>query len=230
MSRSLLVRWIVIGAIACLGLARIAFGDDGASTLSEVGPAPHPSQRAQQSDFVALIQLERLDYERRRGFPVGGRAWAEVLIRYKSDQPIDLLRIEEEGLGPERCYFPDVPLWQELPRFLVFLHRAEGQDFRGHRGGCMLEVLVTADNRYAVRWPQDRLTLREEDRRWIETLDFVGPGSTIDGDEFTSIRRDQLVRDYAMEEIEGRRLRYTRGIPLETFRREILGPDALRAP
>jgi hypothetical protein len=213
-------------ALLSLGSVQHAQGQAADAPVNETATL-HPSRLAAESDLVALIQLERLDYERRRGIPVGGKAWAEILIGYKSDDDIDLLRIEEEGLGPDRCYFPEVPLWQELPRYLVFLQRADGHDFRGHRGGCMLEVLVTADSRYAVRWPQDRLLLDDDQLSLVETLDFVGPGATVDGAELTSIRREELIRDYAMEEIDDRQLRYTRGIPLEIFRRQVIGRDAL---
>jgi hypothetical protein len=187
----------------------------------------HPSQLAAESDLVVLGQLDRLDYERRRGFPVGGTAWVDVLVRYKVPQPIDLVRIVEEGFGPDRCYFPDVPLWQELPRYLLFLKRGEGRDYVGHRAGCMLEVLVTADNRYAVRWPQDALILKEDELELVEELDFIGPGATMDATDTTSIGRAELIEDYYMEDLGDRTLRYTRGIPLEVFRERIMGSEAL---
>jgi hypothetical protein len=187
----------------------------------------HPSRLAAESDLVVLVQLERTDYQRRRGFPVSGTAWARVLLRYKVPEPIDLVRIDEEGFGPDRCYFPDVPLWQELPRYLLFLERGEGRDYTGHRAGCMLEVLVTRDNRYAVRWPQDDLLLNEEDLALVETLEFIGPGATLDASDSTTMERAALIEDDAMEDLGDRTLRYTRGIPLEVFRERIMGSDAL---
>lgn len=217
---------LVLALILTLVLPHPASAQEADSPASAERPL-HPSQLALESDLVALIQLERLSYDRRRGFPVGGHAWADVLIRYKAEQPIDLLRIEEQGLGPDRCYFPDVPLWQELPRYLVFLHRAGDRDFTGHRGGCMLEVLVTADHRYAVRWPQVGLVLNDDELELVETLEFIGPGATIDGAELTSLRREALMRDDAMEQAAGTALRYTRGIPLEVFRERIMGNQAL---
>jgi hypothetical protein len=142
-------------------------------------------------------------------------------------QPIDLIRIVEEGFGPDRCYFPDIPLWQELPRYLLFLNRGEGRDYTGHRAGCMLEVLVTADNRYAVRWPQDALLLNEDELELVEELDFIGPGAAVDATDTTSIGRAALIEDYYMEDLGNRTLRYTRGIPLEVFREQIMGSEAL---
>jgi len=200
------------------------------ATDSEAGASGplHPAQLAAESDVVVLAQLDRLDYERRRGFPVSGSGWARVLLRYKVQDPIDLVRIVEEGFGPDRCYFPDVPLWQELPRFLLFLNRGEGRDYTGHRGGCMLEVLVTDNNSYAVRWPQDDLVLNDDELALIEELAFVGPGSTRDVSEMTSISREALLRDYSMEDIGEFTFRYTRGIPLSVFRKQIIGSEALR--
>jgi len=218
--------WPAIALILSLCLPTPALAQEAGSQAAP-DRSFHPSQLASESELVALIQLERLNYERRRGFPVGGHAWVDVLIRYKTDDPIDRLRVQEAGLGPDRCYFPDVPLWQELPRYLVFLHRAGRGDFTGHRGGCMLEVLVTAEHRYAVRWPQDGLVLKDDELELVETLEFIGPGATIEGAELTSLRREALIRDYAMEEAEGRALRYTRGIPLEIFREHIIGNQAL---
>lgn len=220
------LRTTIVFLIFCWPMAALA--EETSRQPESEGPL-HPSRLAAESDLVALTQLEGLDYERRRGFPVSGHAWAEVLIRYKAPRPIDLLRIEESGLGPDRCYFPDVPLWQELPRYLVFLDQAEGRNFTGHRGGCMLEVLVTSDHRYAVRWPQDNLVLRDEELEWVEALDFIGPGATIDSSEMTSLRREALIRDYAMEAVDRSQLRYTRGIPLAVFRDRIIGNDALGA-
>jgi len=212
--------------ILLLCLPCLASGQDPSAQIASER-LMHPSRLASDSDLVALVQLERLDYERRRGFPVGGHAWAEVLIRYKAPQAIDLVRIEEEGLGPDRCYFPDLPLWQELPRYLVFLQRADDRNFSGHRGGCMIEVLVTADHRYAVRWPQDGLVLEEDELELVEALDFIGPGATVDVTDTTSIGRASLIEDYAMEDVGNRQFRYTRGIPLEVFRERIVGRDAL---
>jgi len=218
--------WPTIALILTFFLPTPALAQEAGSQAASDRPL-HPSRLASESDLVALIQLERLNYERRRGFPVGGHAWVDVLIRYKTDQPIDRLRIEETGLGPDRCYFPDVPLWQELPRYLVFLHRAGRGDFAGHRGGCMLDVLVTAEHRYAVRWPQNGLTLNDDELELVEALEFIGPGATIEGAELTSLRKEALMRDYAMEEAGGTALRYTRGIPLEIFREQIIGNQAL---
>jgi len=192
-------------------------------------PAPpdlHPEALASESDLVALIQVDRTDYERRRGAPVAGTGWLQVLLPYKVQRPIDRIRVVEEGFGEDRCYFDDAPLWEEQPRYLVFLTAAEKGNFQGHRSTCKLHVLVTDDNRYAVRWPQDKLHLDEGDEALVQELDFVGPDSFIDVSEMTSIRRNDLQQQYRLEDAGDGRYRYTRGIPLEDFR-TLLGADNL---
>lgn len=201
-------------------------GQDDAETEAEYQPL-HPSQLAAESDAVVLAQVDRVNYETRRGFPVSGAAWIRVLVRYKVPSPIDFVKVAEEGFGPDRCYFDDGPMWEELPRYLVFLNRADKHEFEGHRGGCKLEVLVTDDNRYAVRWPQEGLVLNPEDEALIQELTFQGPGAYVDVSEMTSIGREDLLREYHMVDTGDNRYRYTRGIRLEDFREHLIGSDNL---
>jgi hypothetical protein len=196
--------------------------------LAEDTPPPRmtPAELAADSDLVVLAQLDRVNYEERRGFPVKGTAWLNVLVRYKVDQPIDMIRLVEEGFGPDRCYFDDIPMWQELPRYLLFLNRTEGRSFEGNRNGCKLEVLVTRDNRYAVRWPQENLHLDAAGEALVQELDFHGPNAFVDVSEMTSIRREDLTERYFLVEDEQGRFRYSRGIPIEDFR-TLLGAENL---
>jgi len=196
---------------------------------TEDGEQPRPmspAELAADSDVVALVQLDRVNYETRRGFPVRGSAWVKVLVRYKVPEPMARIRIVEEGFGGDRCYFDDeIPMWREQPRYLMFLKR-ENRDFTGHRGCCKLEVLVTRDNRYAVRWPQDNLVLDETGRQLIRELDFHGTGAFVDVSEMTSIRREDIAKKYYLEDAGDNNFRYTRGILLEDFR-QLLGDENL---
>ncbi|MFU8833472.1 MAG: hypothetical protein ACNA7J_15140 [Wenzhouxiangella sp.] len=185
-----------------------------------------PAELAADSDVVVLVQLDRVNYEFRRGFPVKGSAWVKVLVRYKVPEPMDRIRIVEQGFGDDRCYFDEIPMWQEQPRYLMFLNRDEERDFRGHRDGCKLEVLVTRDNRYAVRWPQDALVLDEAGEQLVRELDFHGAGAFVDVSEMTSIRREDLQEKYYLEDVGDNNYRYTRGILLEDFR-QLLGEENL---
>lgn len=210
-------------------LPAFALAEESTPDAEESTPvAMSPAELAADSDLVVLAQLDRVNYEKRRGFPVEGTAWFNVLVRYKVPQPIDRIRLVEEGFGEDRCYFENVPMWLELPRFLLFLNQAEGRNFEGNRNGCKLEVLVTRDNRYAVRWPQEGLHLTaEEEEQWVRELDFHGPSAYVDVSEMTSIRREDVQERYFLAtDDENRRYRYTRGILLEDFRR-LLGEENL---
>ncbi len=187
---------------------------------------PSPAELAAGSEVVVLAQLDRTNYEKRRGFAVSGSAWARVLVSYKVPHPLDLVQIVEAGLGTDRCYFDDIVLWQEMPRFILFLNADETGRYQGNRATCRLDVLVTADHRYAVRWPQPGLNLVDDELHLVQELEFQGPRATIDASEMTSTRRqDTMSRYYMADESDGR-LRYTRGILLEDFR-ALLGAENL---
>jgi len=176
------------------------------------------AHRAATSDVIVLARLDRTDYQTRRGIPVGGTAWVEVLLNYKSPHPVERLKIIEQGVGEDRCYFPEAPLWAEPARFLLFLQSGENNGFRGHPDGCMLAVLVTRDNRYAVRWPQHGLSIDPSHLHLIRDLDFHGPGAFVDPRGMSRRERSDLMVRYAMVETIDQRLRYTRGVLLEDFR------------
>lgn len=190
-----------------------------------VEAASPPAIRAGESDVVVLAQLERVDYEYRRGFPVDGRAWFRVLLPYKVPRPMERLVVYEEGLKEVECYFPDLPRAEEKPRYLLFLVHDEERKLRGHPQGCALEVLVTGDNRYAVRWPQERLDLDEDARQFVRDLEFQGPLSRVDASDLTRTARAERAEREHMR-IEDTTLVYTRGILLEDFRR-LLGDTLL---
>lgn len=196
---------------ALAGLALMA-----ASLATSAAAAP-PERLAAESDMVVLAQLERVDYEYTRGFPVDGRAWFKVLIPYKMSKPMERIIVHESGLKDIECYFPDDPRALEQPRYLLFLQEREDGKLWGHPEGCFLEILVTGSGRYAVRWPQDFLELSEEGRALVQELTFQGPLARIDAsDETRTARADQAER-YHMR-IDGTDLHYTRGILLGDFR------------
>lgn len=190
----------------------------------EAPEMPTPAELAAESDYVVLARLEVYDYEERRNIPVEGKAWFEVLVPYKVPAPTGRLRLYEQGVGGDRCYFDDVALHGEMPRYLLFLvehHDPEQGDARGHPDRCALPVLVSTDNRYAVRWPIDGLDLPEDIGSRVRAFEFHGPGSTVDLRGETRHRREQRIEREFLEPVEGGRraqYRYTRGIPLEDFR------------
>ena len=183
----------------------------------------HPlAQRAADSDVVVLAQLERTDYEYTRGFPVDGRAWFTTLLAYKAPRVVERFIVKESGLKDNECYFPEQVSGQEGARYLLFLVRDPEDGWRGHPDGCSLEVLVTADNRYALRWPQAGFGGEggrgdEAVQARVEPMDFQGPRSRIDASEMLSHQREARAEAQFMR-IDGTDLLPTRGIELGEFR------------
>ncbi|RFF27672.1 hypothetical protein DZK25_06555 [Wenzhouxiangella sp. 15181] len=202
---------------------------------SESEPVTTPSQRAAESDYVALAQLDIYKYEEKREVPVGGASWFDVLVPYKVPAPIERLKVVEEGFGEGKCYFEDVELFTEMPRYLLFLVNYEDGDpgeVRGHPDGCALPIVITTDNQYVVRWPIENMRFEEDVESLVQEFEFQGPGAFIDLSDLVSYRREEEVERLHLvpaNDDRGRReiYRYTRGIPLGTFRAELIGTDNL---
>ncbi|NKI35906.1 hypothetical protein HFP89_12110 [Wenzhouxiangella sp. XN79A] len=183
----------------------------------------HPlAQRAAESDVVVLAQLERTDYEYTRGFPIDGRAWFSTLLAYKAPRIIERFIVKESGLKDIECYFPERVAGQEGPRYLLFLLRDPEDGWRGHPDGCALEVLVGADNRYALRWPQPGLGGEngrgdEAVQALVEPMSFQGPRSRIDASDLLAHQREARAESQSMR-VDGTDLVPTRGIELGAFR------------
>jgi hypothetical protein len=190
-------------------------------------PSHWLAERAASSDLVVLAQLERVDYDYERDFPVGGEAWFRPLIRYKTSiEPRGLLIVQEQGMHANECYFDDPLPWDERPRYLLFLnHDPETDSVRGHPDGCAIEILVRSDNSYAARWPQP--AFGNEDGRGdavlaplVQQMEFQGPRSRIDAsDMLDHQRRARAEREFMR--IEGTDLVPTRGIDLSELRRRM---------
>lgn len=183
------------------------------------------AERAESSDIVALAQLDRIDYEYNRDFPVDGEAWLRPLITYRSQAPLKgVIIVREQGLSENECYFPRMAPWDERPRYLLFLViDSETGTIKGHPDGCAIEILVTADGGYAARWPQP--AFGGENGRGDETLQarveemtFQGPMARIDAsDMLIHQRRERAERDFMR--LEDSTLIPTRGIELTDLRR-----------
>ncbi len=196
--------------------------------LSQVLSAQSPhwlAERAASSDIVVLAQIERVDYEYERDFPVAGEAWFRPLITYKSSTAASgLLIVQEQGLHQNECYFAQPMPWDERARYLLFLsHDPETDSVRGHPDGCAIEILVRSDNSYAARWPQPGFGGEDgrgdaELQQRVQQMVFQGPRSRIDASEMLDHqRRARAERDFMR--IEGTDLVPTRGIDLSALRR-----------
>lgn len=192
------------------------------------------AERAAQSDVVVVAQLERTDYEYRRGFPVDGRTWFRVLFDYKTPREMERLIVLETGLNPEGCYFPDLPLFDEQPRYLLFLAYDEEGALRGHVDGCAVELAVNEQGRYAAIWPQTAFRRQILESTEADTdanppgldsvlesrtvdMEFQGPLSRIDGSQMIAHQRRQMAEEEDLR-IEGTDLIRTRGIELSDLR------------
>jgi len=202
---------------------------------AEDRPLTTPAQRADESDYVVLAQLHIYKYENKRDVPVAGDSWFDVLVSYKVPRPVERIKVVEEGFGERKCYFEDVELFNEMPRYLLFLvdyEQGEAGEVRGHPDGCAVPVVTTTDNRYAVRWPIENLRFDSDVESLVEELEFHGPGAFVDLSDMVGYRREEQIERLDLvpaEDDRGRReiYRYTRGIPLGVFRKELIGTENL---
>lgn len=194
-----------------------------------------PSELAAESDYVVLAQLDIYKYQKRRDIPVSGDSWFDVLVPYKVPRPVERFKVVEEGYGERKCYF-EADLWNEMPRYLLFLvdyPDGDAGEVRGHPDGCALSVLTTTDNKYVVRWPIENMRFETDIESLVEEFEFQGPGATVDLSDRIGFRREEEVERLFLEPVEtddrGRDFiyRYTRGIPLGVFREQVLGTEHL---
>lgn len=203
--------FIVLAAAALLSLGNAVAQDE--HWLAE---------RAATSDVVVLAKLDRTDYEYARGFPVDGRAWFDVLLSYKAPRVVERFIVKESGLKDIECYFPETESDVENPRYLLFLVTDPDDGYRGHPDGCSFEVLVGADNGYAIRWPQPALGGEdgggdEALQALVQPMTFQGPRSRIDASDMLAHQRRARAEAQFMR-VDGTALLPTRGIPLSDFR------------
>lgn len=225
----------ITGLALSMLLSASAFAQDEAEDAAEQDPLTTPAERAAESDYVVLAQLRIYKYEEKRGVPVEGDSWFDVLVPYKVPHPVERFKVVEEGFGEDKCYFENAELFTEMPRFLLFLvdyEEGEAGEVRGHPDGCAIPVVTTTDNRYVVRWPIDNMRFETDVEPLVQEFEFQGPGAFIDLSDFVSYRREEEVERLGLvpaEDDRGRReiYRYTRGIPLGVFREELIGTENL---
>lgn len=184
---------------------------------------------AAQADLVALVQVLDTDYEYARDFPIGGTAYLDVLIPYKVNRPVpDIVEVYDEGLHAGECYFPNPPVTEEGRRYLLFARdnpEVEGQ-FIGLDTGCALTVLVTADNRYALRYPPEGIPLANDLSDLARPTDFADSHAVLEYEDLEVAERNRLLAAGHLEEGEDRTYRLTQGIPLGEVR-VLLGEENL---
>jgi len=206
-----------------------------AETPASISPAKSAAvslaQLASEADVIALVQMRDGDYRYQREFPVSGSAHLKVLIPYKVDRPMEMVEVYETGLHPNECYFPNPDVFEEGRRYLVFLRRDpdDEQRYRGLPMGCALDVLVTADNAYALRMPVTGIKLSDDLEGDARPMNFADSYAHESEELLDSVQREAwLSEGWLKREIteEGQELIYTQGVSLDKVR-NLMGPDAV---
>jgi len=204
-------------------------GTQGQSGQAEaLKPPISLANLAAAADVVALVQMRDGDYRYQRKFPISGSAHLKVLISYKADQPLDMIEVYEIGLHPHECYFPNPDMLEEGRRYLVFLRR-DPDDHNRYRGlpeGCALDVLVTADNAYALRIPATGIDLSDDLLKFARDLQFADPYASVAIENMETAQREAwLEAGWLRQEIndEGQLLTFTRGVNINDVR-TLMGP------
>lgn len=205
--------------------------EESSAPATETSSAISLEQLATAADVVALVQMRDGDYRYQRDFPVSGSAYLKVLIPYKVDQPLDLIDVYEKGLHANECYFPNPTVFEEGRRYLVFLRRDpdDPERYRGLPQGCALDVLVTQDNRYALRLPVTGIELSDPLAEMAQDMEFADPYAHETDETLDSLSRDQWLAAGLLRRektTEGDELVYTRGISLGEVR-ALFGPEGL---
>ena len=212
-----LYRW----AIFCAFSLQLAVAADGSATPTTL------EALAAEADLIALAQSRDTDYFYRRDFPVSGSAYLKSLIAYKLDRRVDIIEVFEEGLHANECYFPETTVLEEGRRYLLFL-RTDPDDperYRGLSWGCALEVLVSSDGSYALRYPLTGGPLADQLVSLVEPINFADSYAVVSEEDITPADRDAWLSAGWLERREVG-YKFTHGIPLGAFR-QLINPESL---
>ena len=212
----------------CLSLASAGLSAQEPDSENTDKKKPSLAELAATADLVALVRVLDTDYQYTRNFPSGGSAFLEVLIPYKVSRPLeDILEVYEEGLHEGECYFENPSVLEEGRRHLVFLrfHPEVEDQYQGLEQGCRLEVLVTADNGYALRYPVSGIEVSDDMQAFARETRFADSNAVF---RFEDVPADErvLLEENGYVAREGEQYRYTHGVPISEVRR-LMGPDAL---
>jgi hypothetical protein len=187
------------------------------------------SELAAKADLVAIAQVKDTDYVFTRAFPSEGSAFLRTLITYKAGRPKeDIFEVYEKGLHPFECYFENPTVFEEGRRYLVFLrHNPEDpESYRGFEEGCALEIFVTNDNRYALKYPADGIHLSDNLAPLVSRFEFRDNYAVVAEEDLSPDERDTLLAQDLVVPYQGG-YKYTHGVDLTTARR-LISVDALK--
>jgi hypothetical protein len=206
-----MIRTLFLSLMLCLATRVVA----------QEEPGPSINDLATKADLVAVAQVLDTDYQYTRDFPSGGMAFLRVLVPYKVTRPYtDLVEVYEEGLHEHECYFPDPPAGVEGRRYLVFLaHNPAREDqYLGQATGCALEMLVTADNDYALLYPPRGMAISDDLEGLAVPMKFSDRHAVPDNEQLEVEERNRLLEGGWLVKLDDGRFAYTHGISLSVIR------------
>ena len=189
------------------------------------------TELATKADLVAIAQVKDTDYVFTRSFPSEGSAYLKILIAYKVNRPgEEIIEVYEKGLHPYECYFENPTVFEEGRRYLVFF-RNDPEDpevYRGFPEGCALEIFVSKDNRYALKYPIEGIDLADKLDELATEYDFRDNYALASEELLSPAERDDLLSRGLIIPYQDK-FKYTHGVDLTTARKlittEALKPD-----
>jgi hypothetical protein len=188
------------------------------------------TELAASADLVAIAQVKDTDYVFTRSFPSEGSAYLKLLITYKVNRPgEEIIEVYEKGLHPNECYFENPTVFEEGRRYLVFFRNDpdEPEIYRGLAEGCALEIFVTRDNRYALKYPVSGVNLADDLEDMATAYDFNDSYALVAEDSLSPAERDDLL-DRGLITPYQDEFKYTHGIDL-TAARKLIASEALKS-
>jgi hypothetical protein len=181
------------------------------------------TELATRADLVAIAQVKDTDYVFTRSFPSEGSAYLKILIAYKVNQPgEEIIEVYEKGLHPYECYFENPTVFEEGRRYLVFFRNdpEDPETYRGFPEGCALEIFVSKDNRYALKYPIEGLNLADKLDELATEYDFRDNYALVSEESLSPVERDDLLSRGLIIPYQGQ-FKYTHGVDLTTARKLI---------
>lgn len=186
------------------------------------------TELAAEADLVAVAQVVDTDYIYTRSFPSEGTAILKTLISYKADpEGQEYIEVYEKGLHPNECYFESPEFFLEGRRYLVFFKRdlEDPELYRGLTQGCALEILVTEDSSYALKYPVQGIQLEEKFDNLANEYEFRDQHALVSEESLSPAERDDLLERGLIVQYEDQ-FKYTHGVDLTTVRK-LIDADAL---
>lgn len=207
-------------------------GAENPTTAQQPDPTPpaiYLSALAAKADLVAVAQVKDTDYVYTRSFPSEGSAFLRILIAYKQNRPgEEIIEVVEKGLHANECYFENPTVTEEGRRYLVFFrfNPEQPETYRGMAEGCALEILVTEDNRYALKYPPEGIHLADNLEDLARGYAFRDNYAVVADESISPGDRNKLLEKGLIAPYQDG-FKFTHGVDL-TSARSLIDPAALK--